>query len=162
MFKMTDENMNSLFTHIENNSDMRLFVQNGEIILYFSDTIPGDEVEEWQNTEPRPEYPLGIIDVIPYSDAPAKVVVYEDGGLISGYSADEPVEFCEVVWDKDDRANYHNGNADGDHNILLTFIGKFRREAAILPPDMAIISPEEVEFIHTLAHQHYDGMADDE
>lgn len=67
MFKLTKDNMESLFGHIENNSDMRLFVQNGEIILYFSDTISGDEVEEWQNTEPRPEMPEGIIEVIPYS-----------------------------------------------------------------------------------------------
>lgn len=162
MFKLTIDNMNSLFNHIENNSDMRLFVQNGEIVLYFSDTIPGDEVEEWQNTEPRPEAPQGIIDVIPYSDAPAKVVVYEDGGLISGYSADEPVEFCEVIWDKDDRANYHDGNANGDHNILLTFVGRYQSEAAILSPDHATVNQEMVECIHTLAHQHYDGMSDDE
>ena len=84
-----------------------------------------------------------------------KLVVYEEGGLIQGYSATEPVEIVQANYDSEDVSSAHTENEKwgGDH--LVTYV--HGRETAVYAPDSAEVRPEQVACIHALAHAHYDS-----
>ena len=157
MFHLTDDNMNDLFSSVEEQTDLRFFVQAGEIVVYHADDISSDAIEDWMNTEPRPETPEGVATVCAYSDAAPKLVFYEEGGLIRGYSASVPVEIVEVNYDTEDVSSAHTDNEKWGGDYLITYI--HGRETAVYAPTSADVRPEQVACIHALAHAHYDEEA---